>query len=532
MHYLNVPFSEKELAKQQGARWDPLRRKWYVPPQIDDLKPFSRWLNHNEPTSDSPIRSATPTNEPLPTSQGLAEFLVGIQTYLLQHYTQAQWVRAEIGNLSERRGHWYLELSESDSHGQTLASCRAMIWASQAEAILQHFEKVTASPLAIGQKVLLQVQVNFHEKFGLSLLIQDIDPKFTLGEIEANLIAIRQQLISAGLYRLNKQHQLAADLFNIAVISPPQAAGLGDFRADAEILVRHQLCQFTYFHSSFQGENVLTQMQGAFAAFKALHQRHRFDALVIIRGGGAKLDLHPLNQFELAKLICEAPLPVLTGIGHERDNTLLDEVAHTRFDTPSKVINGIWQQIQQAAQQTQKNWQHIERLSQQTLLQTQHNLNTLYQACQYHHHQTLGEWQQKLTPLFQQIQHRATQKLNTQAGRLEHAIEQVRGQARYPLWTKKRALNHHQQQIQQHTQRVLLQTRQRIKQFIAYIFSAGPQSQLKRGFSLVSTNDNQPITSCEQAQQQTQLILQFHDGKLTVYTEKQEKQHGQNKNSG
>ncbi len=523
MQYLNVPFSEKELAKQQGARWDPLHKKWYIPPHVDDLTPFSRWLNHKESITDSLILSPSPTDETLPTSQGLAEFLVGIQTYLLQHYTRAQWVRAEIANLSERRGHWYLELSESDSHGQTLASCRAMIWASQAQAILQRFEKVTASTLASGQKVLLQVQVNFHEKFGLSLLIQDIDPKFTLGEIEANLIAIRQQLVSAGLYRLNKQHQLAADLFNIAVISPPQAAGLGDFRADAEILVRHQLCQFTYFHSSFQGENVLTQMQGAFAAFNALHQRCPFDALVIIRGGGAKLDLHPLNQFELAKLICEAPIPVLTGIGHERDNTLLDEVAHTRFDTPSKVINGIWHQIQQAAQQTQKNWQHIERLSQKTLLQTQRNLNALYQACQFQQQQTLNNLQQKLTPLFQQVHHRATQKLNTQAGRLEGALEQVRAQARYPLWEKKRALNNHQQQLQKHTQRALVQTRQRMQQFIAYVLSAGPQSQLKRGFSLVSTNENQPITSREQAQKQAQLILQFHDGKLTVYTEKQEK---------
>jgi exodeoxyribonuclease VII large subunit len=529
MHYLDVPFSEKELAKQQGARWDPLRKKWYVPAHIEDFSPFSRWLKQPEPPP-SQLDSAASTDESLPTSQGLTEFLVGIQTCLLQHYTRAQWVRAEIANLSERRGHWYLELSESDDNGQTKASCRAMIWASQAESLLQRFEKATASPLASGQKVLLQVQVNFHEKFGLSLLVQDIDPAFTLGEIEANLIAIRQQLVSAGLYSLNKQRQLAADLFNIAVISPPQAAGLGDFRADAEMLVRHQLCQFTYFHSAFQGENVLTQMQGAFAAFHALHQRRPFDALVIIRGGGAKLDLHPLNQFELAKLICEAPVPVLTGIGHERDNTLLDEVAHSRFDTPSKVINGIWHHIQQAAHQTQRNWQHIERLSQHTLLQSQRNLNALYQACQYQQQQTLNEWQQQLAPIFQQIQHRASQKLNSQAARLYQTMEQVRGQARYPLMIKRRAIESYQQQLQQHTQRTLVQTRHQLKQFIAYILSAGPQSQLKRGFSLVSTLDNRPISSRQQAEKQTQLIVQFYDGKLTVFTEKQENQHDQNKN--
>lgn len=516
MQYLDVPFSEKELAKQQGARWDPVRKKWYAPPSVEDITLFERWLpvKQDEASVESGGETAAENQK---NSVSLSAFLRQVQQCLQQQFVKTVWVRAEIANLSERRGHLYFELSETDQQGQSLANCRAMLWASQADEIVTRFQQITGSPVQNGQKILLLAQVNFHEKFGFSLVIQDIDPTFTLGEIEANLIAIRQKLIAQGLYTQNKQRTLSIDLFNIAVISPPQAAGLGDFRADAENLSKHQLCQFTYFHSAFQGEQVLNEMQGAFHAFHALHQRRPFDALVIIRGGGAKLDLNPLNQFELAKLISETTIPVFTGIGHERDNTILDEVAHTRFDTPSKVIHGIWQRIVNAAKRAQQNWQLIERQSQQTVINTQGQLTYLYQHCQHRQKLILTNEQHHLISLFQQIQHTAVEKINREAGRMDHLMNQVKTQARYPLIQKNREIERIYPLVAQRSARILEHYRQHTRQTLAYILSSGPQSQLKRGFCLVKSIENKPITSVEQAKSETRLTIEFHDGKLAVY---------------
>ncbi|WP_044406230.1 exodeoxyribonuclease VII large subunit [Thiomicrospira microaerophila] len=526
MLYLEVPFSQKELAKQQGARWDPLKKKWYIPDADNiDLSLFQAWLPLTEImpeimpdlqpglVGDSDFSNP---NRAEKNSLSLSQLLSQVQIKLQSQFPKAIWVRAEIANLNERRGHIYLELSENNDQGQTLANCRAMIWASTADSLLAQFEKTTGSTLKDGQKVLVQAQVNFHEKFGFSLVIQDIDPSFTLGEIEANLIAIRQRLIKEGVYQANKQRELARDFFRIAVISPPNAAGLGDFRAEADRLQHLNLCEFVYFHSAFQGEQVRDEMLAAFEAFDALHQKNAFDALVIIRGGGAKLDLNPLNQYELAKALCAMPIPVLTGIGHERDNTILDEVAHTRFDTPSKVINGIWQQISQQAKRAVDNWQRIESGALQRLQNATAHLSQLKQQLEHNQARSFSYWQHQLAPLFAQIQSRSQQQLGQNKVRLDSLIAQVYRQAKQPIARLKTDLLAHQQQVEASAKKAVIFYRQQSQQTLSFILSSGPQTQLKRGFAMAKTDANQPISSAQQAAKLNEFSLQFTDGELRV----------------
>jgi len=345
MILLEVPFTEKEVAKSLGARWNPMEKKWYVPDELEDrLSAFSKWLPLQTVTQSALSSDAIPANE---RAKGisLSQLMMQVQGAMRQAFPGAVWVKAELANLNERRGHLYLELSETAESGQPIANCRAMIWQSQVKRLLERFALETGSALKAGQKVLLLAEVNFHEKFGFSLVIQDLDPSFTLGELEANLNKIRQQLIADKLYDLNKNQPFPKDFFRVAVIAPPNAAGLGDFRADADQLQAANLCEFKYIYSAFQGDRVEAEMLAAFEAFNGLHNAKAFDALIIIRGGGAKLDLNPLNVYSLAKQIAQISVPVLTGIGHERDTTILDEVACMRFDTPSKVIAGIRQSI-------------------------------------------------------------------------------------------------------------------------------------------------------------------------------------------
>ena len=519
MILLEVPFAEKDTAKSLGARWNPLEKKWYVPDDLEqDLTPFERWLPSDSeaqavisPLSDD-ATSANEKQKGIP----LSHLMHQVQAALQQKFIGAVWVMAEVANLNERRGHWYFELTETAESGQQLASCRAMIWQSQAERILSKFSEQTGSELTPGQKILLLVEPTFHERFGFSLVIQDIDPSFTLGELEAKLQAIRKQLIDEKLYDKNKAYPMPKDFFRVAVISPPSAAGLGDFRADADLLVNQKLCEFKYFYSAFQGEQVETEMLGALDAFEALHHSNRFDALIIIRGGGAKLDLQPLNNYPLAKRIAELDLPVLTGIGHERDNTILDEVAAVRFDTPSKAIAAIQHAIFSSAQKAQQNWFMIEKAS---LLYVQKQKQTLRDWENQIHtksYQLLQSQKQWLTPLILRIQQQSRTLVNTQQHRLIQTMDTISHQAKGQLQLQIQQLDRHFETVEQRPAQILASTKTAVKQLIAFILSSGPETQLNRGFSIIKNAQQKVITSREEAIREPVLEIQFKDGSLSA----------------
>jgi len=535
MTYLDVPFKEKDLAKSLGARWDGATRKWYVPADLNDnLEPFERWMpSKNEQASPIPSRdlfSASASvesqqNEDKQTEKGtqLSIVLRDVQNALRRSFPGAIWVIAEVSNINRNRGHVYLELSETNTQGKTLASCRAMIWQSNAERLLARFETDTGSEFAVGQKVLMLAEVSFHEQYGFSFVVQDIDPSFTLGELELKLNEIRKQLIREGLYPLNKQLTLADDFFRVAVIAPPAAAGLGDFRADADILQQTQLCEFTYFYSSFQGEKVQPEMISALDAIESLHASNPFDALVIIRGGGAKLDLSMLNIYDVAKRLCEAKLPVLTGIGHERDNTILDEVAHTRFDTPSKVIAGIRNKIFQQAQQAQQNWLNIEQSSRLQVKHLQQNIERWDQMVDKNSQATLFFWKNNLEPLKYQLQKQGLKSIQNTNQNIEQLQQQIQITANRQVEITKSSLDVSMTNVAIEAKRAINYQHNQVIQWIAFILSSGPKTQLNRGFAIVKTEQGNPIKTAEQAKKAGHVNLQFVDGSIAATIEKESK---------
>lgn len=513
MILLEVPFTEKDVAKSLGARWNPLAKKWYVPEDLaEDLTPFQKWLP--EQIVESPLQTdAVPANEH---EKGipLSHLMFQVQNALRQSFAGAVWITAEIANINERRGHWYFELTENTDAGQQLANCRAMIWQSQATRILEKFEKQTGSQLSAGKKILLLAEVTFHEKFGFSLVIQDIDPSFTLGELEANLQAIRQQLIKEKLYDLNRRFSLPTDFFRLAVIAPPSAAGLGDFRADANILEQEGLCEFKYFYSAFQGEQVESEMSAAFDAFLALHNANAFDALIILRGGGAKLDLQPLNSYVLAKTIAELDLPVLTGIGHERDNTILDEVAAVRFDTPSKVIAGVRQAIFTSAQQAKQNWLLIEKAAHLQIQNQKQKLMSLDQTVRENSFNILQLQKQSLLPLMVQVEQTGLRFLQTQKLQVEQLQQHIQTLASSKLLLEKKQLSQFLETLQSKPIKLINQAKVNIKSQMAFILSAGPKTQLNRGFAMIRDDEGTPVTTAKKAVTETSLQIHFSDGSI------------------
>jgi exodeoxyribonuclease VII large subunit len=321
---LNVPFSEKDRAKKLGARWNG--QSWYIPEHIDP-EPFAEWLplsirKQYVQDNDSDIPSGIPLNA----------LLRDVGQTVRQHYSEGTWVEANINQL-QNNNHVYLDLADD------VSKVKGIIFRSKADFIFDKFESQTCMKLSEGQKVLMKVIPSFSERFGMSLEVQDIHPGFTLGDMERQLIEIRRNLTERGIFDLNRSLFMPDEFTSVAVIAPEQAAGLGDFRTLADQLDDAGLCRFTYFSAQYQGVQNQASIMRAFDAILA--EENRYDAIVMIRGGGDKSGLYELNREALAETVCNCPLPVFVGIGHERDKTILDEVATQSFPTPSMVVNHI-----------------------------------------------------------------------------------------------------------------------------------------------------------------------------------------------
>lgn len=248
------------------------------------------------------------------------------------------WVEAEISELREVRGHCYIDLIEKSEDSNTpVARASAKCWANTWSTVSPFFEKVTGQTLHPGMKVLMLVGANFHPAFGFSWIISDIDPTYTLGDMARKRQAIIEQLKKEGVFDLQKELELPLFCQHIAVISSANAAGYGDFVNQLESNDYGFRFHTQLFPATMQGEGV---EQSIIAALNKLYDlmsdNHSvFDCVVIIRGGGATSDLSGFDTLALAENVAQFPLPIITGIGHERDESILDMVSHIRVKTPT-----------------------------------------------------------------------------------------------------------------------------------------------------------------------------------------------------
>lgn len=258
-----------------------------------------------------------------------------LRAVIEQHAGGAQWVVAEISECKVNyAGHCYLELVERQDNGKApLAQARAVIWASSYKMISGYFRFQTGSDISAGMKVLVKCTVSYHPVYGLSLVISDIDPAYTLGETERLRRQTIAQLQEEGVFEMNKDFELPHVLQRIAVISSPKAAGYRDFMQ--ELKSSPYRFEVKLFASVMQGDAAEGSIVDALDAVAG--QGDEFDAVVIIRGGGSTSDLGCFDNYRLCAYIAQFPLPVVTGIGHDKDVSVADMVAHTSLKTPTAV---------------------------------------------------------------------------------------------------------------------------------------------------------------------------------------------------
>jgi exodeoxyribonuclease VII large subunit len=566
--YLDVPYRSKDAAKALGARFDGAVKRWYVEAGVD-LVAFSAWLPAGTtPGASSSMGMAltdTATTGMAIVKKGipLSRLLNGVAAAVAQAFATGVWTLVEVNEASVRNGHVYLELSERDGAGQPIARARAMIWAGTASRILPDFEKATGAVIGAGIKLLVRAKPVFKAQYGLSLEIDAIDSEYTLGDLEARKKEIRTRLQQEGVFDRNRRLPPPWDYSVVLVVAPQDAAGLGDFRKEAERLERFGICRFVYAHSRFQGEGAAREVVAAASkALRELEEAARPDAIVIIRGGGAVNDLAWLNDYELARFICDQDIPVLTGIGHERDSTLPDEVAHARFDTPSKVIGGIEQQILRRVREARTAWEtilaagtqsartvrltierreaeiradardHLARARQDSTA----TLNTIAVGSVRRVHdasrqslallnevradamQVVATAKQGVPVLMTSIRIDALASLSEGRSETSVALNTVLDRTAAAARTAAQALDNRIQRVAERAGGAVQQARSNAQALMREITGQGPEKTLGRGFAIVRTDEGKTVTSHIQAQESQMLSIQFRDGSTDVRT--------------
>ena len=307
----------------------------------------------------------------------LVELNQRIRMTLEQAFPDTYWVRAEMSDVRENgaSGHCYLEFIEKDPRsGQLLAKVRGAIWAKTFRLLKPYFEMETGQRFVSGLKVLVRVTVDFHELYGLSLTVVDIDPAYTLGDMARKRLEIIRQLQEEGVFELNKELPLPLLPRRIALISSPTAAGYEDFMNQ----LTHNRAGYPFYVKLFpalmQGERTEESVIAALDRIYA-HQE-LFDVVALLRGGGATSDLNSFDSYLLAANCAQFPLPILTGIGHERDDTVVDLVAHTRLKTPTAVAEFLIARMDQAAQTVEELQQTMTQSASMRMLQEKQRLQS------------------------------------------------------------------------------------------------------------------------------------------------------------
>ena len=264
------------------------------------------------------------------------------------------WVQAELSDVrANYSGHCYLEFVQKDAKSNMLvAKARGIIWSNVYYSLKAYFERETGQAFVSGIKVLVKVSVDFHELYGYSLTVTDIDPTYTLGDMALRRKEILKRLDEEGVLTLNKELELPELTQRIAVISSATAAGYGDFCNQLENNSYGFVFYPRLFPAVMQGDRVESSIIRALEKINA--ERERWDVVVIIRGGGATSDLSGFDTYELATNCAQFPLPIITGIGHERDDTVLDMIAHTRVKTPTAAAEFLIDHMRQTAERLEE----------------------------------------------------------------------------------------------------------------------------------------------------------------------------------
>jgi exodeoxyribonuclease VII large subunit len=338
----------------------------------------------------------------------LSKLTIALENHFMEHFgLRTYWVTAEIVKVNSKSGHYYLELADSKDE-RTTALCNATLWAIQQRIIQQKIGDEFFQIIKAGNNALLEVKIEYHSIYGLKLNIIAIDPNYTYGDIERRKKETIQQLQQEGLYDLQKQLKLPVICKRIALVGSPETSGFRDFKD--ELLNNEAYRNFVIkeFPTSVQGDGAKKEIINALT----LAQQYDVDTIVLIRGGGSKMDLDIFNDYRIAKTICTSKIPVLTGIGHETDEVVADLVANDKFITPTAVGKFLWVRIREFRFFMTQYYNQIIKKSMELLAIAK---DEFYHKNKYLVHYTqniLQDWKETFSQLSHQINKKSQQTVH------------------------------------------------------------------------------------------------------------------------
>ena len=431
---------------------------------------------------------------------------------------QSRWVIAELSDVSERGGHCYMELVEKDDRGVTIARLRGTIWANNfAYKIKPKFEQITGQKFKSGLKVMLFGSASFHEQYGLSFNITDVDPSFTIGDMERIRREIIETLTREGVVNCNRMLQMPRVPQRIAIISAKGAAGYGDFMNQLQSNPVGFKFYTHLFEATMQGETTSNSV------IKALNDIEMtidlWDCVVIIRGGGATSDLNGFDNLELARRVATFALPVVVGIGHERDRTVLDDIANVRVKTPTAAAEWLIMCAQQTLDQAlalanqvaryvkdrtsgaSKQLSHIEGtipiIAKQQIIKSKSNLAAIASALPYMTKNRILSANRTIDAIARDVQHNAIGKISSAQTYLKTMSDAIVNAA----------------------PKAIINQDKRLKALENIVEALSPQKTLLRGFSLTKVN-GKTVRSIAQLDENDVITTCLVDGEITSVVNK------------
>ena len=412
-----------------------------------------------------------------------------VKKTLTEQFALPIWVSAEISDLKVNySGHCYLELIEKGTDNQVpSAQARAVIWRSQYPQIASYFEAETQQKLASGIAILAKVLVNYHELYGFSLQIIDIDPSFTLGEVERRRNQTILQLQKEGVWDMNHELSLPTLVQRIAVISSRNAAGYQDFCKElSQSGYRFQLTLFDAFMQGNAAEDSIIEK-----LYDVARQLEEFDALVLIRGGGSRSDLNCFDSYRLCNHIAQFPLPVVTGIGHDKDVSVADMVAHTSLKTPTAVAGFLVERMAQNYEQIEHAALCLRDLTRKTL-----------------HSSHLS-----LSHISSEVNHLSRTLIARHQSRMIHLTELIPTTVHHLCQRHRDRMTANEQQLRYSVRNLLRHKQQQILSAEELIESRHPKQILRLGFAIVRTPSSD-IASAQSLNRGDQVEIELSDGSI------------------
>jgi len=427
----------------------------------------------------------------------LLQLAENIQQMVQKTYTAQYWIKAELHKLNyyPRSGHCYPEFTEKQN-GKIVAEMRGMIWNYTYQHIQENFLKITGEPLRDGINILMLVSVQFHPVNGLKLIVQDIDPQYTLGDLARQRAECIERLKQEGLFERNQTLPFPILPKRLAIISVETSKGYRDLLSILDENTYGYRFLHTLFPAFLQGEQAVSSIT---AQLKSIaKQADQFDLILLIRGGGGDAGLSAYDQYELASVVAQSPLPVVTGIGHATNQTVTELVAAKNFITPSEVGYFLIQQFLSIEQRLDGSHQRIEQAVEQIFSRIDSFLQQLTHRFQIQSANTLHRYATYL----QQISHHffvSTQKLlQTHIHNMEH------------VWPERLSV---------HSTSLLRMCEQRINAIQGKVQLLSPEATLKRGYSIVRHKEK-AITNTHSLQIGDELHITLYQGELITEIKK------------